>query len=65
MTPKRKEEAKQLLERSEKLSDQIKNLCNELTLAAAAINREILKFDDARARLLFAKQTLLRLLGGI
>jgi hypothetical protein len=65
MNPKRKEETKELLERSDKLTDQIENLYNDLTVTAIAINKEIQKFNDARVKLLFAKQTLLRLLRGI
>jgi len=65
MAEKRKEEVKQLLAQSAKLSDQIENLYNDLSIASAAIGNEIIKINDARVKILMAKQTLLRLLRGI
>lgn len=65
MTSKRKEETKQLLEQSLKLTDQIDNLYNNLITQATAINKEIETINQARVKLLFAKQSLLRLLRGI
>ena len=65
MAEKRKEEVKQLLAQSAKLSDQIENLYNDLSIASVAIGNEIIKINDARVKILMAKQTLLRLLRGI
>lgn len=65
MVEKKKEEVKQLLVQSAKLSDQIENLYNDLSIASVAIGNEIIKINDARVKILMAKQTLLRLLRGI
>lgn len=65
MVEKKKEEVKQLLAQSVKLSDQIENLYNDLSIASTAIENEIIKINDARVKILMAKQTLLRLLRGI
>lgn len=65
MTSKKKEEVEGLLTQSAKLSDQIENLYNDLSIASAAIGNEIIKINDARVKILMAKQTLLRLLRGI
>jgi len=62
MVAQKKEEVKQLLQQSEKLTTQIENLYNEFTVIATAINNEIIQINTARSKLLFAKQSMMKLL---
>lgn len=65
MVEKRKEEVKQLLQRSEKLSLQLDNLHTEMTLTVMALTEEVGRINDAKIRLISAKQKMLKLLSGI
>ena len=62
MATKRKEEVRELSQKAESLTNQIESLYTELTSVSVQINTQISKIDDARKKLIWSKQTLMKLL---
>ncbi len=62
MVVKRKEEVRELSVKAESLTHQIESLFTELTSVSVQINNQLNKIDDARKKLIWSKQTLMKLL---